>query len=175
MGKILDTIIAIIFVSSIIGIFTEQVLYNNSTDAHKTHFSVYQTNNSYSQNTKTILQGQNYTYNDTGNSTDNFEQIASELQTKIAANQQGLSSGSITEVLASAFGLLSSLTIAVFFTMLTVVIQGMGLVLGLTSSLSNIPGGSIWYPIGIIGAIAVALMLIYLVIKIVEAVTGRNI
>ena len=167
MGKILQTSLALMFTFMLAGLFMFGI-ESQSTDPNETPFVRYPP--THNQTPEYLTEG-NVTYQDTDDLNDNFQRIAANMEAEIAKAQKGLS-GSVVDVLASAFGLITSLTMNALFLLLAVIIQGVNMIGGITMNLMYLPAP--WNILAGFMAFAVALLIVYLVFRIVNAYKGSE-
>lgn len=168
MGKITQTAIALMFAVFVVGMFTT-AMYSVSPDTSKQNFTTY---GQYDSKTADLLSENNYSMNTTTNNTVlNFKSIGENIESSIAQAQRDFEKGDVITQLASAFGLISSLTMNVLFMMLAVVIEGLNFVWGMASNLNALPPP--WNGVGLgavtLGTLGIVVMLIYVVLKLVSA------
>lgn len=156
MGKTLDTAIAVLIAFMVVGLFANNVLYDASTDVNKTAFI-----GAYNGST------------DAANPMSNFTYLSTDIEEEIASANQGFQSGSVIDTLAAAFGLISSVTIKVGALMLSIVAQSLLSAAGIMANMMTLPAP--WNAFGVIGSIAIVCLLVYLVVKVVSVIIGRDI
>lgn len=158
MGEITKMAMSIMFAVFIVGMFST-ALYMESTDENKTEFVDY--SERYDQSD---INNANLSYDNTNDSVTNFELIANNMQNKIAQAQKDVQEGGVLE----AFGLVTSLTMDIFNLMLAVLFEGANFIAGVVLNINELP--TPWNYFSIFSAFAVALIVVYMALKIVAVI-----
>lgn len=164
MGSLTNFALAIIFTAVITGLFMSGI-EAQSQDENKTTFTIY--TQKYST-TDSMLTAGNVSYQNQNNTIQNFNTIVTNMEKKISEVTYGFTTGDPVTILASAFGLVQAFLVGVLMFVLAVLIEGLNLVYGVGTSLTNLPEP--WRLIGVtfvgLGGIA---MLTYVVFSLVRA------
>lgn len=164
MAKLLGIMMALIFAFFTVGIFSVSI-YESSPDINKTTFTDYSQVKSY--------RAGNLTFNNTGIVTSNIQLAAESMAQKLDESLSKFGSDSIQDKLQGAFGVITTLVMDTGQIFLLVVIDGFNLVAGVVSNLTKLPAP--WTYVGIIGGLAMVLIVVYIVVKVIGYITGREI
>ena len=162
MGEILNAAMAGMFTFFVISLLAGAI-YVGSTDPDKYEMTPYREYQNWS-----TLGEDNLTYSNTNNTVSNMQLQAEIIANKIADAQTQLSSGDITQQLLGAFGIISALTIDILFLLLAVMMDGVNLVGGIAYYMSALEAP--WNMFAILGSLAIALFVVYMVFRLAAAI-----
>ena len=170
MGKLLQVILAIMLTSFVL-VFLTDAAYQSSPDTNRTAFQTY--DNTTDNQTGLILSEANQSFQDRNNPVENMRVVAINMQNQLGEAQRNLNSTDMLTRLAGAFGIAAALIMNTFFLLLAVIMQGLNMIGGIATNISNLTPP--WYTVGVLISLVSALFIIYVIIKIISAHKGYEI